>query len=46
MTEYEAAKDLGIPFLGVVAEGEENPFPNGVPVVATLHHAGEFLGIE
>jgi phosphoglycolate phosphatase-like HAD superfamily hydrolase len=30
-TEYDAAADLGIPFLGVVATGAHNPFRTGVP---------------
>jgi phosphoglycolate phosphatase-like HAD superfamily hydrolase len=35
-TEYEAAHGLGMPFVGIVKEGEENPFPPAVPTYANL----------
>ncbi|MEO6928293.1 MAG: HAD hydrolase-like protein [Casimicrobiaceae bacterium] len=35
-TEFDAAVSLGIPFLGVVAEGSTNPFAQHVPTIATL----------
>lgn len=44
LTEYEAARDLGIPFLGVATPGEPDVFPAGVPVVATLDGVGAALG--
>ncbi|WP_186070249.1 HAD family hydrolase [Burkholderia gladioli] len=31
-TEYDAARELGMPFAGIVAPGEENPFPPEIPV--------------
>jgi len=31
-TEFDAARGLGMPFAGIVAPGEENPFPADVPV--------------
>ncbi|CAM2157938.1 Phosphoglycolate phosphatase-like HAD superfamily hydrolase [Paraburkholderia tropica] len=37
-TEYEAAKRLGMPFVGIVQESEDNPFPEMVPVFADLAH--------
>jgi phosphoglycolate phosphatase-like HAD superfamily hydrolase len=45
MTEYEAARDAGIGFLGVVAAGADNPFPSEVPVVPTLRNADKILKI-
>jgi phosphoglycolate phosphatase-like HAD superfamily hydrolase len=32
ITEYMAALELGMPFLGIVAEPEPNPFPASVPI--------------
>ncbi len=31
-TEYDAARGLGLPFAGIVAPGEENPFPADVAI--------------
>lgn len=44
ITEYDAARALGIPFLGVVAAGEQNPFPQDLPAVSTLEGLAERLG--
>lgn len=44
-TEYWAAIELGIPFLGVIAAGTANVFPAGVRVVATLDALDERLGL-
>jgi phosphoglycolate phosphatase-like HAD superfamily hydrolase len=44
-TEYFAATDLGIPFLGVVPDGEPNPFPAHVPVVSSLETLDELVGV-
>jgi phosphoglycolate phosphatase len=45
VTEYVAASDLGIPFLGIVPVGSPNPFPTRIPVVASLENLGALLGI-
>ncbi|WP_321813184.1 MULTISPECIES: HAD family hydrolase [unclassified Paraburkholderia] len=37
-TEYEAAKRLGMPFVGIVQDRQKNPFPNTVPVFTDLSH--------
>jgi len=46
MTEYMAAQDVGIPFLGIVSAGIDNPFPASVHVWPTLRHAEKRLRIE
>lgn len=43
-TECEAAAALGIPFLGIVPEGEMNPFPPAISIVPTLQGLAEGLG--
>lgn len=43
VTEYEAARELGIPFLGVGCR-EDNVFPQDVPLVKTLAGLGQALG--
>jgi phosphoglycolate phosphatase-like HAD superfamily hydrolase len=45
MTEYLAAKDLGIPFLGVAPKNAENPFPEGVFVLPSLVDACRVLAV-
>lgn len=45
ITEYLAARDLGIPFLGIIPAGWKVPFPAEVPVLPTLAEAGALLGI-
>ncbi|QJP69967.1 HAD family hydrolase [Burkholderia glumae] len=35
-TEFDAARGLGMPFAGIVAPGEPNPFPAPVPVYEDL----------
>lgn len=44
-TEYFAAADLGIPFLGVVPEGEPNLFPAHVPIVPSLETLDRLVGL-
>jgi phosphoglycolate phosphatase len=44
-TEYLAATGLGIPFLGVVPDGEPNPFPAHVPVVPSLETLDQLVGV-
>lgn len=36
LTEYEAAAALGIAFVGIVAQGQPNPFPRDVPVLPDM----------
>lgn len=43
-TEYLAAMELEIPFLGVVPRGAPNPFPEHVPVVSSLEGLDARLG--
>ena len=45
-TEFLAATELGIPFLGVTPAGEPATFPAGVPVVASLEGVATVLGFE
>jgi phosphoglycolate phosphatase len=45
-TEYWAAEELGIPFIGVAPGGQSSPFPVGVPVVQSLEDLPRILGIE
>lgn len=44
ITEYMAALELGMPFLGIVPEQEPSPFPASVPVRSDLTHLDAFLG--
>ena len=46
MTEYMAAQDVGLPFLGIVPARIENPFPASVHVWPTLRNAEKRLRIE
>ena len=43
-TEWQAARELSIPFLGVVAEPALSPFPVSLPVVETLEGLERKLG--
>ena len=45
-TEYDAAEDLGIPFIGVVPDSASNPFPPGVPTVRSLEELPALLGVR
>ena len=45
-TEYEAARALGIAFLGVVADPRRNVFGDEVPLVANLEGLATRLGFE
>jgi phosphoglycolate phosphatase-like HAD superfamily hydrolase len=45
-TEYDAARELGIPFLGIVAEGDANRFPGDVPVLPTLERLAASIGFD
>jgi len=44
MTEFWAAQELGIPFLGIAPPGR-SPFPPGVPTEPTLQNVGARLGL-
>ena len=46
ITEYMAAQDVGIPFLGILPAAIENPFPASVQVWPTLRDAEKRLRIE
>ncbi|ALK32570.1 HAD family hydrolase [Burkholderia plantarii] len=39
-TEFDAARELGMPFAGIVAPGEPNPFPDPVLVYADMAALG------
>lgn len=43
LTECEAASELGIPFVGIVASGAPNRFPRHLPIVPTLEPLPELL---
>ncbi len=45
-TEYWAAAELGISFIGVVAQNEPNPFPRTVPTIRSLEQLPGLLGIR
>ena len=45
-TEYDAACELGIPFVAVVPPGAGNAFPPAVPVVASLETLPRVLGLR
>jgi len=45
-TEYWAAEELGIPFIGVTPSGKSNPFPATVPVLQTLEDLPGILGMR
>ncbi|MGY8635359.1 HAD hydrolase-like protein [Bradyrhizobium sp. 14AA] len=42
-TEYAAAKELGIPFVGIVDYNTTNPFPDSVPVLSDLRGLADLL---
>lgn len=44
-TEYEAALALRMPFIGIVAEPEENPFPPDLPTLPTLENLAARMGL-
>jgi phosphoglycolate phosphatase-like HAD superfamily hydrolase len=46
MTEFEAARDHDIPFLGIVPPALKSPFPAGVRTWPTLSDAAARLGIK
>jgi beta-phosphoglucomutase-like phosphatase (HAD superfamily) len=43
-TEYDAAVALQMPFIGIVANADDNPFPPGVPVLPTLEGLAARIG--
>lgn len=46
LTEYEAARALGVPFLAIVPPGARNRFPADVPAVPSLEPAPALLGLD
>jgi len=44
-TEFDAARALGVPFIGVVKAGAASPFPAEVPTVATMVELASRLGL-
>jgi hypothetical protein len=46
MTEFEAACDSRIPFLGIVPPAADNPFPSSTVVWPSLAQAGDRLAIS
>lgn len=46
ITEFDAARALGVPFLGIVPEGLVNPFPAAIPVLPSLENCGSLLGLQ
>ncbi len=46
MTEYWAAEDLGIPFIGVAPAYTSSPFPPGIPVLESLSPLPELLALR
>ena len=45
-TEYEAARALSMPFIGIVADPAENPFPPEVPTLPNLERLAERIGFD
>ncbi|MEM6846860.1 MAG: HAD family hydrolase [Pseudomonadota bacterium] len=41
MADFRAAHDAGVPFLGVVPNGHQSPFPEGTEAIADLKGLGE-----
>jgi beta-phosphoglucomutase-like phosphatase (HAD superfamily) len=45
ITEFDAARSLGVAFLGI-SDAPESPFPPGVPVLPTMEGAAARLGFD
>ena len=43
MTDYRAAKATGVPFVGRVAPGRGNPFPDDAPIVPDMAGLAAFI---
>ncbi len=46
MTDYNAAKTCGVPFLGRLNDGENSPFPMGTDTVADLARLTRIAGLQ
>lgn len=46
VTEFHAARDCVVPFMGVIAPGQVNPFPSDVWVVPSLVGVNQMLGLQ
>lgn len=44
-TEFDAARGMGMPFVGIVAEGIVNPFPPATPVLPDMTGLSRVLGL-
>lgn len=45
-TEFDAARGLGMPFVGIIAEGIANPFPPAIPVLPDMTGLARQLSIS
>lgn len=45
-TEFDAARGMGMPFVGIVAEGIANPFPPAIPVLPDMTGLARALGLS
>jgi hypothetical protein len=45
-TEFDAARGMGMPFVGIVAEGFANPFPPAIPVLPDMTGLAGALGLS
>ena len=45
-TEYEAARALSMPFIGIVADPDESRFPPDLPTLPTLENLAARMGFE
>jgi len=46
MTDYRAARNTGVPFVGRVAASWSNPFPSGTAVIADMTGLAAFADAE
>ena len=44
-TDYDGAEEAGVPFIGRVPPGEENPFPAGTPLIGDLTELDAALSV-
>jgi phosphoglycolate phosphatase len=44
-TEFDAARELGVPFLGIVPLGEDDPFPEGIATLPSMQGLAAALGL-
>ena len=46
MTDYRAARNTGVPFVGRVADSKSNPFPSGTAVISDMTGLAAFADTE